>query len=125
MALATDKQALTSELDRAREQFTAYTSALRRDLHVGTRLKAKVAANPVAWFGGAAITGLLISRITRAPRKVVVKTPALPKGQAANAGKAAFGLTLLKFGLDFAKPALLAWLRKTILAEKPGRSQTQ
>lgn len=124
MALSPDKQSLVAELDSARAQCTAYTSALRHDLHFGTRLKANVSANPVAWFAGAAITGLLISRISLAPRKVVVKGPAVRNAQTENAGKAAVGLTVLKFGLDFAKPALLAWLKKTILARKPDRPTT-
>lgn len=94
-------------------------TALRHDLNLGSRLKAGVAGNPVLWFSGAAVVGLLISQIPPSRRKVVVKGPALHNDQAAKAGKAAFALTALKFALDYAKPAIVSWIKKKIL-ERPG-----
>ena len=114
MAKQTSKYSLTTELDAARAQLAGYAGALRHDLDIGGRLKAGVAGHPSVWFAGAAVLGLLISRIPRSRRKVVVKGPALRDDQVAKAGKAAFALTVLKLGLDFAKPVLVSWIRKQI-----------
>ena len=102
------KQSLTAELGAGRSQLAGCVAALRHDLNVSTRLKSGVARNPVAWFGAAAVLGILLSMIGRSRRKVVVRGSAIRNDQAAKAGKAAFALTALKFGLNFAKPAIIA-----------------
>lgn len=113
MADPTDKKELSAELAAARSRMTGYVGALRHDLDFGARLKRGVARNPVAWYAGAAVIGLLISRIPPARRKVVVKASVFKKNDnTEKAGKAAVLLAALKFGLDFAKPALVAWARQ-------------
>lgn len=109
MANQARKYSLIAELDSARAQLTDYTAAVRRDLDIGARLKAGFARNPTAWFGAAAVCGVILSRIPSSRRKVVVKGPATRNQQA---GKAAFVLAALKFGLDFAKPAITGWVGK-------------
>lgn len=109
------KQSLTTEIETARAHLAACVSVLRKDLDVGSRVKARVARNPVAWFSGAAIVGLLLSRVPASRRKVIVKESAGWNHQAEKAGKAAFMLTVLKFGLNFAKPAIVSWVKKKLL----------
>ena len=122
MADQTRKQTLTAELDTARTHLAGYMTALRHDLSVGARLKSGVARNPLAWFGAAAVIGLVLSRISLPGRKVVIKGPAIRNDQAAKAGKAAFVLTALKFGLDFAKPMIMTWIKNQMLNRKASRS---
>ena len=115
MAEQPRKQSLTTEIETARAHLAACVSVLRKDLDVGTRVKARVARNPVAWFSGAAIVGLLLSMIPGSRRKVVVRESAGWNHQAEKAGKAALLLTALKFGLNFAKPAIVTWVKKKVL----------
>jgi hypothetical protein len=112
MADQARKQSLRIDLDTARSRVTGYVTALRHDLNVGARLKSSLAHNRVAWFGAAGVLGLLLSKIPASRRKVVVKGP---NGQAEKAGKAAFALTALKFGLSIAKPAIVDLVTKKIL----------
>lgn len=122
MADSTDKTKLTAELAAARGRMAGYVAALRHDFDFGAKLKVGVAKNPAAWFAGAAVVGLLLSKIPPSPRKVVVKGPALRGSQAEQGGKAALLLTLLKFSLDFAKPALIAWTKKSIFTGRSRRA---
>lgn len=121
MADSADQKRLTVELAAARGRMTGYVEALRHDLDFGARLKSGVAGNRIAWFAGAVVIGLLLSRIPPTRRKVVVKGPAFRSNQREKAGKAAMLLTVLKFGLDFAKPALVAWTKQRFFS---GRKRT-
>jgi len=118
MADQSRKQSLTAELDTARARLGGYVAALRHDVNVGARLKSGVARNPVAWFGAAAILGLLLSKIPPLRRKVVVKGPALRNDQVERAGKAAVALTALKFALSFAKPAFTALVTRQLFGRR-------
>jgi len=115
MAESTDRKTLIAELANARDTLTGYTAALRHDMDFGANLKRRVRGNPTAWFGGAALFGLLLSRIPPLRRKPVVRGPIFARGQAEQAGKVAFGLTILKFVLDFARPTLLRWVKERYL----------
>lgn len=115
MAAPTDKKILIAELAAARGELRGYTTALRHDLDFGARLKRGVRTHPAAWFGGAAALGLLLSRLSPAHRKHALKVPTSHAKIPAHAGKAAFALTALKLGLDFAKPALLRWFKDRYL----------
>ena len=121
MAEQTRKQSLTKELDAARGELAGYARALRHDLSVGERLKSGIGRNPVAWFSAAAVVGLLLSRVPISRRKMVVRGPALRNQQVEKAGAAAVALTALKFGLDFAKPAIVSWLKKQMLDRSASR----
>ena len=116
MANATDKETLIDELAVARGELGGYTAALRHDLDIGARLKRTFRSHPATWFGGAALLGLLLSKALPRRGKVVIKRPAFSSKETAAAGKAAFALTALKFGLDFAKPVLLRWFRDRYLS---------
>ncbi len=107
------KQSLIAELATARSQLAAHTLGVRRGASISERLKRGVRDHLAVWFGSAMVVGLLLSRLVRTGPKVAVK--GARKAQVEKAGKAAFGLTLLKFGLDFAKPAMLSWLKDRVL----------
>ena len=120
MANATDKETLIDELAVARGELGGYTAALRHDLDIGARLKRAFRAHPAMWFGGAALLGLLLSRAIPRREKVVIKRPVFRAKETAAAGKAAFALTALKFGLDFAKPVLLGWFKDRYFSRSRG-----
>ena len=115
MADPTDKNILIAELAAARNELGGYTTALRHDLDFSAKLKRGVRMHPAVWFGGAALFGLLLSRISPTRRKPSAPTSFFRSQKTAQAGKAAFALTALKFGLDFAKPVLLRWLKDRYL----------
>lgn len=117
MADTTDRKALIAELAASRAALTGYTAAVRHDLALGARLKRSFHANRTAWCGGAAVFGLLLSKLPSARRKVVIHAP-----PAAEAGKAALALTALKFALNFTKPALFGWVKDRWLARSAKRS---
>ena len=119
MANSTDKETLIAELAVARGELGGYTAALRHDLDLGARLKRAFRAHPATWFGGAALLGLLLSKALPRWRKEDIKRPAFREKKTAAAGKAAFALTALKFGLDFAKPVLLRWFKDHYLGRSP------
>ena len=125
MADSIHKKKLAAELAATRSQMSGYVTALRHDLDVGARIKRGVTLNPTVWFGGAAVLGLLLSRIPAGRRKVVLKGHAVRHTDAQNAGRAAFLLSALKIGLDFAKPALLSWAKARIFKAGPQQSSTR
>lgn len=122
MAKTPGKKALSGDLEAARSHLAGYITALRHDTDVGSRVKASVRGNPILWFAGAAVIGFALSQIPARRRKVVIKGPKVANNQAETAGKAAFGLTALKFGLDLAKPTIVNWLKKYVSSISHPRS---
>lgn len=120
MPESTDKQTLAKELAEARDRMMSYTAAIRRDLDVGARLKSSVARNTGAWFAGAAVLGLLLSKIPPLRRKVVVEVPSYRAARVEKAGNMAALLGMLKFAADFAKPAIILWTKRRFLSDRPG-----
>ena len=120
MANLPDRKELIAELAASRAALSGYSTALRHDFDFGAKLKRNFRVHPAAWIGGAALLGLLLSKLLPARRKVVIHGPAMGSQPAANAGKAAIALTALKFALDFAKPALLRWLTDRYVS-RPGK----
>jgi hypothetical protein len=106
---------MSAELASSRQAMEAYLSALRQDLNVGDRLKRNFRRNPSAWYAGAVVFGLLLSKIPPLRRDVVIKGPKLRNDAPKEAGKAALVVTLLKFALDFAKPGLIRWFKEKYL----------
>lgn len=120
MAAPVDREKLKADLTSSREATTAYVAALRHDLDLGARLKQGVLNNPLAWYAAAGLLGLLLSRVPPMGRKVVVKGPRLRADATEKTGKAAMAVAIAKFAIDFAKPALLRWLKNRLL--KPAAS---
>lgn len=113
MANPPDRKALIAELAASRAALTGYATALRDDVALGAKLKRSFHANRTAWFSGAAVVGLLLSRLTGRRTKVVIHSPV------AEAGKTGLVLSALKFGLNFAKPALVGWITDRWLSRSP------
>ncbi len=112
MAEPTDRKELIAELDAARSALAGYGRAIRHDLDFGHILKRSFRRHAPVWFGGAAIVGLLLSRLPARRQKVVMKTPLFGGAKKAEkAGVIALALPVLKFALDFAKPAMLRWFK--------------
>lgn len=122
MANSTDKKILIAELAAARGELHGCTTALRHDLDFGARLKRGILTHRGIWFGGAAVLGLLLSRLPFVRRKHSVKVPSFRAKKDAPTGQTAFALTALKLGLDFAKPALLRWFKDRYLNAPRGVS---
>jgi hypothetical protein len=115
MAHPARRETLIATLASARGELTGYGQALRRDLDVSARVRHAVRAQPAGWFGGAALLGLLLSKLPPLQRKVEVKPALFRRSPAKEAGKAAFALTLVKFALDLARPALTAWVKSKMI----------
>jgi hypothetical protein len=123
MADQTLKQSLINELALARSQFGVSKSELREDLAVGKKLKRQLHRNPVPWFAGAAVVGLLLSKLPPMRRKVVVKGPKLRKPAAEEVGKAGIAVALLNFALQLAKPTLLKVIQERMVAPFRARNR--
>jgi hypothetical protein len=120
MAAAVDPKTLSAELASSREAISSYATALRQDFDIGAKLKRGFRQYPFGWYAAAGLLGLLLSKLPPRRRDVVSKrSPRLHEGPK-TAGKAALAMTILKLALDFAKPALLRWIKDRYL--KPKRS---
>jgi hypothetical protein len=116
---------MTAQLADARTRMTGNFRALRYDLAILPRVKSNITRNPLAWFSAAAILGLLLSRIAPSrrahPPRVAIKLPSRQGDATEKAGKAAFGFTILKLVLDFAKPAILRYIASRFHPTAPRR----
>jgi hypothetical protein len=101
------KQSLINELAIARSQFGVNKAELREDLAVGKKFRRQLHRNPVPWFAGAALVGLLLSKLPPMRRKVVVNPPKIRRQRAEEMGKAGIVVALLNFALQLAKPTLI------------------
>ena len=123
MAESPRKEFLRAELAAARDRLGGHTLGLRRKLSPAEAVKRGVHHYPAAWFGGAVLLGLLLSRIPARRKKVKVEVPSRRGDiQASGAGKAVLVATVLKFGLELAKPSLLRWLRGRVTDYVSARS---
>ena len=118
MAEANRKKSLTVELEAARSRAAGYTIALREDADFAPRLRASVRSNQAIWFGGAAALGLVLSLLAPRRRKVEFAKAKKGRNAAENTKRAAFGLTVLKFALDLAKPVIVARVKKYLAARR-------
>jgi hypothetical protein len=116
MAAPLSKEVLKVKLANAREELSAHNQGLHRSLSLVDNVKRGFRLHPAAWFGGAAVIGLLLSRIPARTKEVKIKGPKLrlnkKESVESQAGKAAFVATAVKFALDLAKPALMRWARE-------------
>jgi hypothetical protein len=117
MADPAKKQSLIRELHEARGQVAANVSGLKEDLSIGKRFRRSVRENPIAWYGGAAVLGLLLAKIPPMGKKVVVPKPIFAKEQ--KAGKAAVILGALKIFLDLGRPFITNWLKERAMHGPP------
>jgi hypothetical protein len=108
------KQSLINELAVARSQVGINKSELREDVAVGKKLKRQLRQNPLPWFAGAAVLGLLLSKLPPMRRKVVVKPPKIRPSKQEEVGKAGIAVALLHFLLQIARATLTKLLRERI-----------
>jgi hypothetical protein len=123
MADRTLKQSLINELAIARSQFGVNKAELREDVALGRKLKRQLHRHPVPWFAGAAIIGLLLSKLSSMRRRVVINPPKRRRPQPEEMGKAGFAVALLNFVLQLAKPTLLILIRDRLTS--PFRTHNQ
>ncbi len=121
MAERIGKAALVAELAQSRAQISGSMAGLRSDLAIGKKVRATLSRNRLAWFSGAAILGLLLSKIPARKSKFSIKTGPLIEKKEQSAGKAALFLTGLKFVLDLAKPGLMTWAKGRLADRIRGR----
>ena len=112
MAEPTDQKNLSAELAAARGKITGHTKALRHEWDLSARLKSSVERNRPAWIMGAALLGLLLSKIPPLRRTVVVEAPRF--GFRAPEKRAKIGVfrSAVKIGLDLARPAVVFWAKR-------------
>ena len=116
MAQADDKTQLIADLARARAQISGQVVALRHDLDFPTRAKAAFKRGPLPWLGGAAVVGLILSRLPGRKKTVVVPSRKGSQAEAAveTAGKYGLLLGALKVAFNLARPALTAWVARQV-----------
>ncbi len=111
------KLALIARLATQRARLSRHADHVRESLNVGQRVKEGFAKNPVAWLGGAAFVGVVLTRL-RGGRAVKQTPLGAPLRAAARAG---FAWPAVKFVFDFARPALVSMLTARIADFASGR----
>jgi hypothetical protein len=106
MAQRDDRKAkLTAELAQARSAITHRRVAVGEALDFKSRVRKSVGRNAVAWIGGAAVVGFLLSRLPARKTKVKVGTDG--EGDVAAVAKTGLLMTVFKLAFDAFRPALL------------------
>ena len=119
-----DKEKLLEELRLSRRAMSRDAAAVVEEINLASKLKKSFRSRPLAWLGGAAALGYILA----GPKTRVVTKPG--KGNPANTSeksrtRAPVGfwgvvISLLKFALPLARPALSAYAARRLgeLAEK-------
>lgn len=113
MAELPDRKAdLIAQLESARARLGVHSKGAQAHLHPGVKVREAFSRQRAAWLGGAALLGLMVTRLPRT-KKVVVRRKG-GREEMAKAGKAGMALGGLKLAIDLAKPLLIAWATKRI-----------
>lgn len=120
-----DKSALLAELAAARVRLSATGEGLRRQLDVASRAKESFREHRPAWLGGAALLGLVLSKLP-ARKKTVLIERATGKAIGA-AGKLGVAWSVAKFVFDSARPLIAEFAGKHAgdLARRFGKAGKQ
>lgn len=134
MADSAKKRELIAKIDRARSKATAFQRELKEDLKIGDRvhevgdqvkseLKDSVDQHRGIWLGGAALVGLLISKIP--PRTKVIMGGGSSKKAAEAKKVGATGLLVAALGWVFSlvRPMLISWGRKRLTEAFTGQQR--
>lgn len=121
----TDKSALLAELASARERLSETGEDLRRHLDVPARARESFREHRPAWLGGAALIGLVLSKLP-ARKKTVLIERATGKALGA-AGKLGVAWSVARIAFDFARPLLSELAGKHVgdIARRFGKSGKQ
>src|SRR5688572_7090125 len=111
MADPANEESRIAALHEARGPAAGKIGELRHDFCITERFRRSVRNHPTAWYAGAAVVGLILSRIPSMGKKVVVPQPVYLGNEAKKAGKAAFALGALKTLIDLGKPFASMWLK--------------
>lgn len=111
MAEQSRKQTLITELAAARTHLARDIIVVGEDMDFGARIESNYARHYSVWLSGAAILGLMLSRLLPSRGKGAVG-PGYRDYRVEKPGKAALIFTVLKFAVSLAKPALMNYLAK-------------
>lgn len=125
-----DKDAILTELAAARSRLSKAGGALRTTLDVSSRAKESFQRHRPTWLGGAALLGLVLSKLpTRRKTVFVERATGKPIGAAAKLG---FLWPAAKLAFDFAMPVVselagkhFGDLRKKFGISPEGKGQTE
>jgi len=106
------KEAILSELSAARKRLSATGETLRQSLDVATRARDSFKRHRPAWIGGAALVGLVLSKLPARSKTVFVEK-ATGKALGA-AGKVGAAWTVARLAFGIAKPLLGDLAGKTV-----------
>jgi hypothetical protein len=115
MAESEEKLALAAQLERSRAKIARHVTAVRQDLDVPKHLKRSFTDHKPAYIGGAALVGLLLSKLP--PRKKKVYVDKKEKGAVKDVKeveKAGFWIIVLQFLFSALKPALTSLLANQV-----------
>ncbi|HEV7405725.1 MAG TPA: hypothetical protein VGO11_22465 [Chthoniobacteraceae bacterium] len=126
MADSAKKRELIAQIDRARSKATACRRELKGDLNVADRvhevgeqvryeLKESVDQHRGLWLGGAALLGLLISKIPPRTKVIVRGNGSKASREATKAGKAGLFVAALGWLFSLVRPMLISWGRKRLV----------
>jgi len=115
------KVELAASLEKSRAKMARNAEALKHDLDVATRLQHSFHENKAAYVGGAAIFGLLLSKLPSRKKKVYVKSKG--KGEIKDAEKAGFWLILLQFAFKALQPMLTSLVKSRLTEYVRSRGQ--
>lgn len=107
MAGREDRKAeLVAQLARARASLDRSAAHVRDAVDIPRRIRRNVGQNLFVWLGGAALIGVVISKLPRRTKKVYVDADGK---RIASSGVAKTGLLLAaaKVAFDFARPTLM------------------
>jgi hypothetical protein len=99
-----EKRAVLNELAAARKRLSATGENLRRTLDVAARTRESFTRHRPAWIGGAALVGLVLSKLPARSKTVFVERTT---GKALGAaGKLGAVWTVARLAFDIAKPLM-------------------
>ncbi len=104
------KNVLIRELERSRSQLQVHSHALRTHANPVNRVRASFGKHRLAWFGGATLAGVILSRLR--PKRVIVRRTS--EKQTANVRNAGIALGVFKMLFDVVRPALTGWALKRV-----------
>ena len=115
------KAALIAQLAAQRARISQHAECVRESVNVGKRVKANFSEHSATWLGGAAVAGLLLSRL-RSGKKAKSNAARTTFKTAASAGLA---WPIAKLLFDLARPALVSILTARLTSYVASRTSSK